>query len=168
MLRHLLTILAFVNAGGASAFAQTWPAKPIRLIVCYAPGGVTDVVARLIAQPLSEASRPVDRGREQAGRAGMIGSEIVADAPPDGYTLLMYVDGNTILPSIMKQDAFDPLKTFAPITVLGRGSHVIVAHPSLSVRSLGELIAYAKQASGRAVLCLAWPRQPAEPVGRGD
>jgi len=78
----------------------------------------------------------------------MIGSQIVADAPADGYTLLMYVDGNTVLPSIMKKLPFEPLKAFAPITVLGRGSHVIVAHPTLAVRTLGELIAYARQHPG--------------------
>lgn len=148
MLRHLLTILAFVNAGGASTFAQTWPAKPIRLIVSYAPGGVTDVVARLIAQPLSEALGQPIVVENKPGAAGMIGTEVVANAPPDGYTLLMYVDANTILPSIMKHVSYDPLKSFAPITILGRGSHVIVAHPSLSVRSLGEVIAYAKAHPG--------------------
>jgi len=82
------------------------------------------------------------------GAAGMIGSETVASAPADGHTLLMFVDGNTILPSIMKQMPFDSRKAFAPITVLGRGSHVIVVHPSLPVRSLPELIDYARKRPG--------------------
>ena len=74
----------------------------------------------------------------------------------------MFVDANTILPSTVKQLNHDPLKSFAPITVLGRGSHVIVAHPSLGVRTLPELIAYAKKNPG-TVLCLARHRRPAEP-----
>jgi tripartite-type tricarboxylate transporter receptor subunit TctC len=131
-----------------AAFAETWPSRPIRVIVCYAPGGVTDVVARLVAQPLSEALGQSIVIENKPGANGMIGSQIVADAAPDGYTLLMYVDGNTVLPSIMRKLPFEPLKAFAPITVLGRGSHVILVHPSLPVRSLGELIAYAKKHPG--------------------
>ena len=150
MPRALIRLAAAVMLvlASAAAFAQAWPTKPIRVVVCYAPGGVTDVVARLVAQPLSEAFGQSIVVENKPGANGMIGSQIVADAPPDGYTLLMYVDGNTVLPSIMKKMPFEPLKAFAPITVLGRGSHVILVHPSLPVRSLGELIAYAKKHPG--------------------
>ena len=145
---RLASAMALVFASAAGAFAQSWPAKPIRLIVCYAPGGVTDVIARLVAQPLSEALGQSIVVENKPGANGVIGSEIVAGSAPDGYTLLMYVDGNTVLPSIMKKLPFEPLKAFAPITVLGRGSHVIVAHPTLPVHSLGELIAYARKHPG--------------------
>lgn len=145
---RLAVAMALVVAGAAGAFAQSWPTRPIRVIVCYAPGGVTDVIARLVAQPLSEALGQSIVVENKPGANGMIGSEIVAGSAPDGYTLLMYVDGNTVLPSIMKKMPFAPLKAFAPITVLGRGSHVIVAHPTLPVHSLGELIAYAKAHPG--------------------
>ncbi len=148
VLARLAIAMALVLAGAVSAAAQGWPTRPIRIVVCYAPGGVTDVVARLVAQPLSEALGQSIVVENKPGANGMIGSEIVASAAPDGYTLLMYVDGNTVLPSIMKKMPFAPLKAFAPITVLGRGSHVIVAHPSLPVRSLSELIAYAKAHPG--------------------
>src|SRR5476649_1574851 len=144
----LAAAMALVFASAASAFAQSWPTKPIRLIVCYAPGGVTDVIARLVAQPLSEALGQSIVVENKPGANGVIGSEIVAGSAPDGYTLLMYVDGNTVLPSIMKKLPFEPLKAFAPITVLGRGSHVIVAHPTLPVHSLGELIDYARKHPG--------------------
>jgi tripartite-type tricarboxylate transporter receptor subunit TctC len=145
---RLAIAMVLIVAGAASAFAQTWPSRPIRIIVCYAPGGVTDVVARLVAQPLAEALGQSIVVENKPGANGMIGSQIVADSAPDGYTLLMYVDGNTVLPSIMKKMPFEPLKAFAPITVLGRGSHVIVAHPTLPVRSLAELIDYAKKHPG--------------------
>ncbi|MCW5736591.1 MAG: tripartite tricarboxylate transporter substrate binding protein [Enhydrobacter sp.] len=148
VLVHLAVAMVLVVAGAAGAVGQTWPTKPIRVIVSYAPGGVTDVVARLVAQPLSEALGQSVVVENKPGANGMIGSEIVAGSAPDGYTLLMYVDGNTVLPSIMKKMPFAPLKAFAPITVLGRGSHVIVAHPTLPVRSLPELIAYAKAHPG--------------------
>jgi tripartite-type tricarboxylate transporter receptor subunit TctC len=143
-----------------AAFAQAWPAKPIRLVVSYAPGGVTDVVARLIAQPLSESLGQSIVVENKPGAAGMIGAEIVAGAAPDGYTLLMYVDAYAILPSIMKRVTYDPLNSFAPITLLGRGSHVIVAHPSLPARSLGELIAYARAHPGELSYASPGPGSP--------
>src|SRR5579862_8250396 len=97
-------VLAFALActAMADAWAQAWPSRPIRLVVSYAPGGVTDVVARLVAQPLSEALGQSIVVENKPGAAGMIGTELAAGSAPDGYTLLMYVDANTILPSIMK------------------------------------------------------------------
>jgi len=146
---RLAAALALVCAAAVStASAQVWPAKPIRVIVSYAPGGVTDVIARLVMQPLSEALGQSIVVENKPGANGLIGSEIVASAAPDGYTLLMYVDGNTVLPSIMKKMPFDSLKAFAPITVLGRGSHVIVAHPTLGVRSLTQVIDLARKQPG--------------------
>jgi tripartite-type tricarboxylate transporter receptor subunit TctC len=145
---RIVAALALVCVCSAGAFGQAWPSKPIRVIVCYAPGGVTDVVARLVTPPLSEALGQSIVVENKPGANGMIGSEIVAGAPADGYTLLMYVDGNTVLPSIVKRIPFDALNSFAPITVLGRGSHVIVAHPSLPVHSLSELIDYARERPG--------------------
>jgi tripartite-type tricarboxylate transporter receptor subunit TctC len=148
LLIRLAAVVALVCAGAAGALAQAWPGKPIRVIVSYAPGGVTDVVARLVAQPLSEALGQSIIVENKPGANGLIGSEMVAGAAPDGYTLLMYVDGNTVLPSIMKKMPFDALKAFAPITVLGRGSHVVVAHPSLGVQSLPQLIELARKQPG--------------------
>jgi tripartite-type tricarboxylate transporter receptor subunit TctC len=102
----------------------------------------------VVAQPLSEALGQSIVVENKPGAAGMIGAEIVAGSAPDGYTFLMYVDAYAILPSIMKHVSYDPLKSFAPITILGRGSHVIVAHPSLPVRSLRDVVAYAKAHPG--------------------
>jgi tripartite-type tricarboxylate transporter receptor subunit TctC len=147
LLIRLAAAVALVLASSV-AFAQAWPSRSIRLIVSYPPGGVTDVVARLIAQPLGEALGQTIIVENKPGANGLIGTETVANAPADGHTLLMFVDGNTVLPSIMKQMPFDSRKAFAPITVLGRGSHVIVVHPSLPVRSLAELIEYARKRPG--------------------
>jgi tripartite-type tricarboxylate transporter receptor subunit TctC len=127
-----------------AATAQSWPAKPIRIIVPHAPGGVTDVVTRTLAQPLSEALGQPVVVENRPGAAGLLGTEVAAAAPPDGYTLVMFVDTNTIFPSTVKVLHHDPQTSFAPITLLGRGSHVLVAHPSLPVTNLQELIAYAK------------------------
>ncbi|HTE35745.1 MAG TPA: tripartite tricarboxylate transporter substrate binding protein [Reyranella sp.] len=144
----MLALSAVVVALVAPAGAQTWPSRPIKLIVPHAPGGVTDVVARLVAQPLGEALGQSVIVENKPGASGLVGTESAASAAPDGYTFVMFVDANTILPSTVKQLNHDPLKSFAPITVLGRGSHVIVAHPSLGVRTLPELVAYAKKNPG--------------------
>ncbi|HTE80208.1 MAG TPA: tripartite tricarboxylate transporter substrate binding protein [Reyranella sp.] len=144
----MLALSAVVVALVAPAGAQTWPSRPIKLIVPHAPGGVTDVVARLVAQPLGEALGQSVIVENKPGASGLVGTESAASAAPDGYTFVMFVDANTILPSTVKQLNHDPLKSFVPITVLGRGSHVIVAHPSLGVRTLPELIAYAKKNPG--------------------
>lgn len=143
---------ALLVAGTLAAlpvFAQAWPSKPIRVVVPHSPGGVTDVITRLVMQPLSEALGQPIVVENRPGAAGLVGTEMVARAAPDGYTLLMYVDTNTIFPSTVKQLAHDPDASFAPITLVARGSHVIVAHPSVPAANLKELIAYAKQNPGQ-------------------
>ena len=144
----MLALSAVAVGLAVPAGAQAWPSRPIRLIVPHAPGGVTDVVARLVAQPLGEALGQSVIVENKPGASGLVGTESAASAAPDGYTFVMFVDANTIFPSTVKQLNHDPLKSFAPITVLGRGSHVIVAHPSLGVRTLPELVAYAKKNPG--------------------
>src|SRR5258708_35659597 len=145
---RVLALSAIALAFATPAGAQTWPSRPIRVIVPYVAGGATDMVARLVAQPLGEALGQSIIVENKAGASGLVGTESAAAAPPDGYTFVMFVDANTILPSTVKQLNHDPLKSFAPITLLGRGSHVVVAHPSLGVRTLTELIAYAKKNPG--------------------
>jgi tripartite-type tricarboxylate transporter receptor subunit TctC len=144
----MLGLSALLAVFAVPAGAQTWPSRPIKLIVPHAPGGVTDVVARLVAQPLGEALGQSVIVENKPGASGLVGTESAASAAPDGYTFVMFVDTNTIFPSTVKQLNHDPLKSFVPITVLGRGSHVIVAHPSLGVRTLPELIATAKKNPG--------------------
>ena len=95
-------IVALCGAAGTT-FAQTWPAKPIRILVGYAPGGVTDIVARAVAQPLGDALGQSVLVENRPGAAGVIATEIVAKSAPDGYTLLMYVDGNSMMSVALKE-----------------------------------------------------------------
>jgi tripartite-type tricarboxylate transporter receptor subunit TctC len=132
----------------ASAQAQSWPTRPIKIIVAQAPGGVTDVITRIIAQPLSDVLGQSVVVEDRPGATGLLGTEVVARAAPDGYTLLAYVDANTIIPFTMKRIDHDPDRSFAAITIVARGSHVIVANPSAPFSNLRELVDYAKAHPG--------------------
>ena len=131
--------------------AQTWPSHPIKLIVTQSPGGVTDVIARLVAQQLGEALGQPVVVENKPGAGGIVGTDIAAKAAPDGYTLLMLLDINTIFPSTTLKLNHDPASSFAPITLLGRGSHVLVVHPSVPVNNLRELIAYVRSHPGECL-----------------
>ena len=129
--------------------AQDYPAKPIRLIVPFAPGGGTDLVGRLIAQRLTEALGQTVVVDNRAGAGGVIGADLVAKAPPDGYTLLMGTPGPlTINPHLMKSMPYDTLRDFTPITLATISPFILVVHPALPVRSAKELIALAKAKPG--------------------
>ncbi len=143
-LRRLLTAVALCGSAGL-ACAQSWPEKPIRIIVSYAPGGVTDTVARAVAQPLGDALGQSVIVENRPGASGVIGTEFVAKSPPDGYTLLLFVDSNTMLPTAIKGLQHDPVKNFAQISLLGRGSLVLVVHPSFPANTLQNLVQYGKQ-----------------------
>ena len=145
-----LRLLAALVLWGAAALAmaQAWPVKPIRILVSYAPGGVTDIIARMIAQPLGDAFGQSVLVENRPGANGVIGTEIVAKSPPDGYTLLMFVDGNSMMPLAVRELRHDPVKSFAQVSLLGRGSLVLVAHPSFPPNTLQELIQHAKSNPG--------------------
>ena len=146
---HILQLFAGLTAVALVAFAdpvaaQAWPSRPIRIIVSYAPGGVTDIIARAVAQPVGEALGQSVLVENRPGAAGVIGTEMVAAAVADGYTLLMFVDGNSMMPTAIRNIKHDPVKSFAHVSLLGRGSLVLVAHPSLPVSSLQDVIRYGK------------------------
>ena len=127
-----------------AAHAQDYPSKPIRIVVPFAPGGVMDLTARSIAAPLGEALAQSIIIENRPGGGGNIGADAVARATPDGYTLMMLGDNNAIGPALYSKLNHDVLKDFAPITNLVTGSHIFVAHPSLPVNNIRELIAYAR------------------------
>jgi len=142
--RALCLALALLSLA-APLCAQDYPVKPIRLIVPFAPGGGTDIVGRLIAQRLTELVGQTVVVDNRAGAGGVIGADVVAKAPPDGYTLLMGTPGPlTINPHLMKSMPYDTLRDFTPIALATVSPFILVVHPALPVRSAKELIALAK------------------------
>jgi tripartite-type tricarboxylate transporter receptor subunit TctC len=141
---------ALIVATAATAVAQqAYPTRTIRLIVPSAPGGGTDITARIMAPRLSEylGQQVVVENRPGAGT--MIGGEAVARAAPDGYTLLMGISTLAINPAMYRKVAYDALKDFAPISQAVTLSNVLVTHPSLPVKSVKDLIAFAKARPGQ-------------------
>ncbi len=141
-----LVLLALAS----TADAQSWPAKPIRIISPYPPAGANDLLARIIAPKLSEQLGQPVVVENRAGATGNIGAELVAKAPADGYTLLMGQAGNlTINISLMAKIPFDPVRDFSPVTMVASTPNVLVVHPSLPVRTVKDLIALAKAKPGQ-------------------
>ena len=130
--------------------AQSYPERPIRFVVPFAPGGSTDTLARSIGIKLSESLGQQMVVDNRSGGNGNIGMQIVADAPPDGYTIVLgYIANLAIGPHLYSKLPFDPVKSFAPITLLAESPNILVAHPSLPVKNVKELIAYAKAHPGK-------------------
>jgi tripartite-type tricarboxylate transporter receptor subunit TctC len=144
-MKFLLARIAFLALLPLSLHAQDYPVKPIRLVVPFAPGGVMDLTARSIAAPLGELLGQSVLVENRPGGGGNIGTDAVARSAPDGYTLLMLGDNNTIAPALYAKLNHDVVRDFAPVTNLVSGSHVLVAHPSLPAGNIRELIAYAKK-----------------------
>ncbi len=141
--------LAAVLLGIAvSATAQNYPAGPIRIIVPFPAGGGVDTAGRLLGQKLSEAiGRPVLIDN-RAGANGMIGSEMVAKAPKDGYTLMVNGANFVTSPTLYAKSLYDPIKDFEAISLLAHAPNILVVHPSLPVKNVRELIAFAKARPG--------------------
>jgi len=139
---------AMVLVGDVSA--QSFPSKPIRIVVPYPAGGTSDILARSIGQKLSEAwGQPVVVDNKP-GANGNVGADIVAKAPPDGYTLLLADIGSlAISPSVYPTLPFDPTKDFAPVSMVAYSPHILVVHPSVPVTTVKELVALAKAKPGK-------------------
>ena len=146
--RRSVAALGLASALPASGWlsmaqAQAWPARPVRLIVPYPPGGPTDVLARIVAVKLSEALGQPFAIDNKAGASGMIGSAEVAKAAPDGYTLLGNASIHVINPSLYPKAAFDAIADFTPVTLLANVPLILVVTNDLPVKSVSDLIAYA-------------------------
>ena len=140
----------FTLAWAPGISAQGYPVKPIRLIVPFPPGGPTDTHSRWAAQQLNVAFGQAVVVENRAGAAGIIGTEAAAKAAPDGYTLLGGNPGPlTIAPSLRKQLAYDPVRDFAPITLIARNASAWCVHPSVPVKNLKDFVALAKASPGR-------------------
>jgi tripartite-type tricarboxylate transporter receptor subunit TctC len=127
---------------------QAFPSRPVRVVVPFAPGGPNDMIARLIAQKLAETWGQPLLVENRAGAGGNVGTDFVAKSVPDGYTLLSAGPGSLIINPLMGKVPYDTERDFAPVTLMARAPNALVAHPSLSARSVKELIALARAHPG--------------------
>jgi tripartite-type tricarboxylate transporter receptor subunit TctC len=135
---------ALIVSGGA-AMAQSWPAKPVRIVVTFSPGGSSDIVARLIAIPLQAELGQSVIVDNKPGAGGTIGALDAARAEPDGYTLLLSNSAPiSISPAMQDQPRYDPVKSFTHVAYLGSVANVFVVHPSVPAKTLAELLAWIK------------------------
>ncbi len=142
-------VVAAVALAAGPAAAQNYPAKPVRLVVPFPAGSTTDLVGRILAQRLGNVLGEQVVIDNRGGSGGTIGTEHVARSAPDGYTLLMATIGtHAINPALYKKIPYDPVKDFAPVAQFGTAPNVLVANPSLPVKTLAELIAYARAHRG--------------------
>ncbi|MDP3823384.1 MAG: tripartite tricarboxylate transporter substrate binding protein [Burkholderiales bacterium] len=141
--RTLLLAAALAPIG--AAFAQDWPAKPIRIIVPYTPGGSSDIIARAISQPLADALKTTVVVENKPGANGNTGTDLVAKSPADGYTLLLCdVGALAITSSVYTKLPFDPSKDLRGVGMLAYSPHMLVVHPSVPANNLKELVALSK------------------------
>ena len=146
MLRNTWLIVLAVHAGGAAAQGSglAYPAKPVRIVVPSSPGGGTDILARIVAQKLSENLRQQFVVENRPGAGQVIGIESVARSAPDGYTVLMAASAIVINEVLYAKPPYDTLRDFVPVTLGASLPNILVAHPALPVKSVRELIAFAK------------------------
>ncbi|MBI2226916.1 MAG: tripartite tricarboxylate transporter substrate binding protein [Betaproteobacteria bacterium] len=133
----------------STSFAQTYPARPVRIVVPFAPGGPTDALARLLAQQLAERLGKTFIIDNRPGAGGNIGIGIVAKATPDGHTILMASSSFVVNPSLYAAPGYDPFKDFAPVTNAGNSPSMLIVHPSVPAKTVRELIALIKANPGK-------------------
>jgi tripartite-type tricarboxylate transporter receptor subunit TctC len=143
-------VAGVVALAACGAGAQSYPVKPIRLLVPLAPGGPSDILARTMGQKLTENLKQTVVVENRTGAGGTIGTDAAAKSPPDGYTMLLIaVASYTINASLYPKLPFDPYKDLAPVTILAGAPYVLVVHPSLPVKTLKQLIALDKSRPGQ-------------------
>lgn len=140
--------VAIAAAGGAAVAQDSWPARPVKIIVPFSPGGGGDAVVRSISEKLGERLGQSVVIENRPGASGYIGAQLVAAAPPDGYTVLMGFDGSMVVAPNLIKAPFDPVKDFEPITKLNDATLILAAHSSVPASSLKELVEYSKQQNG--------------------
>ncbi len=146
MSRIFALVVAMFALGAGAAVAQGFPAKSVRIVVGFAPGGTTDLVSRILAQRLGEMWGPNVIVDNRTGASGMIAGEIVAKAAPDGYTLLLTPQTSlAVAPALYGKAPYDPAKDFSPITLAGSAPLLMVVHPSFPPKTFAEFVALAKK-----------------------
>jgi len=148
LLRFTALLIAALPVAGPAA-AQSYPSKPVRMIIGFPPGGGTDIIGRIVAQRMSEGLKQQIIPDNRGGASGQIGAELTVKSPPDGYTIMMaHIAAMSILPSLYPKLPYDPVRDFAPISLVAISPQLVVAHPSLPVKNIKELIALAKAHPG--------------------
>jgi tripartite-type tricarboxylate transporter receptor subunit TctC len=133
----------------APVHAQSFPTKPVRIIVGFTPGGATDTVARLVGQQLSDRLGKSTVVENRTGASGTIGAELVAKSPPDGHVLFLATQTtHAVAPYMLAQIPYDPVKDFAPVVLVAQNTLLVIVNPSLPVKSIQELVALAKARPG--------------------
>ena len=127
------------------AAAQAWPARPVRIVMPFSPGGGADIMGRLLARRFTETLGQTFVAENRPGAGGLIGAEIVAKSPPDGYNILVTTASLSVNVNLHKKLAFDPVRELAPVSLLTSVPLLLVVHPSVPARSLRELVALAKK-----------------------
>ncbi len=149
MKTNLTALCALAALLASSALAQTWPAKTVRIVVPFSPGGTADTLGRIVAVKLTESLGQTFLIENRTGAGGVIGSELVAKSAPDGYMLVVSgVASHAIAPALAAKIPFDPIKDFTHIALFGGPPAVFAVHPSVPAKTLKEFIALAKAASG--------------------
>jgi tripartite-type tricarboxylate transporter receptor subunit TctC len=148
MTRFLVGLIFVVMAN--AAFGQAWPSKPVRIVAPFAPGGSADTLGRIVAQKLTESLKENFLVENRPGAGGVIGSEAVAKAAPDGYTLLVSgVASHAVAPALPRGTPYDPVKDFTHIALFGGPPAVLVVNPGLPAKDLKEFIALLKKEPGK-------------------
>jgi tripartite-type tricarboxylate transporter receptor subunit TctC len=145
---RLVAALALLALSPPS-WAQDFPSRPVRVVVPFAAGGGADVIARIVAQKLAERTGQAFFVDNRPGAAGNIGTEIAAKAPPDGYTLLVVGPNHTTNPHLFAKLPFDPVKDFAPVSLLTSAPYILLVNPALPIRTLQDVIAQARAQPGQ-------------------
>jgi len=147
---HIIASFVLAASFTLSAGAQTYPSRPVKLVVGFPPGGGTDILARIVAQKLSDSWGQQAIVENRPGASATIGANAVAKAPPDGYTLSMgQLTPNAIAPALMPNLPYDAVRDFVPIILVATSPNVLVVHPSLPVTSVTELVILAKSKPGK-------------------
>ena len=145
----------FSIAAGQAVNAQDYPTRSIRIVVAYSPGGGTDLISRTLARKLTESWGQTVVVDNRPGAGGILGTEIVARAAPDGYTLGTIPSTHAINPSLFRKLPYDPIKDFVMVNMLATSPNILAAHPSLPVRTTKDLIALAKRRPGELTFASA-------------
>jgi len=146
LIQILVTVIGVMLAG--AGHAQSWPAKPVRVLIPFAPGGGTDIQGRLLGRKFYESMGQTFVIENRAGASGLIGAELIARSPADGYNILFTTASLSVNVSLYKKIAFDPLKDLMPVSWISSVPLVLVVHPSVPVKSAQELVALTKRQTG--------------------